>query len=257
MWREECPKIDFWEDSEQVERFADREPDRRLIELLDDYPQPASVRVLDLGCAGGRNTLLLAAAGFDLHAVDSSRAMIERTRARVAELLGPDEARRRVRLGAMDDLNFESGSFDLVVALGVYHNAHSPEEWDRALSETARVLKPDGVLLVANFSKRIRPDGVRPTPVPGMPHVYEGLPSGRVYLVGAQGLDAALSDHGLLAESPTRTVEVVKNGGLRVTINGLYRKVGPGPRESEPPAEPGSRPGPRCGGLGAQPKDGE
>jgi SAM-dependent methyltransferase len=150
--------------------------------------------------------------------------MIERTRARVAELLGRDEAQRRIRVAPMDDLDFESGYFDLVVALGVYHNARSPEEWNRALSETSRVLKPGGRLLVANFAKRIRPEGAQLAEVPGMPHVYEGLPSGRVYLLDAVGLDAAMAGHGLEPESPTRTVQVVKNGGVRVTINGLYRK---------------------------------
>ena len=216
--------MDFWEDPEQVERFADREPDRRLVELLKGYPEPSRTRVLDIGCAGGRNTLLLAVGGFDVHAVDSSHAMIERTRAGVARILGRDEARRRVRVGPMDELDFASGFFDLVVALGVYHNARSPEEWTRALSETSRVLKPRGLLLVANFAKRIRPEGAEVTPVPDLPHVYEGLPSGRVYLVDAVELDAAMAAHGSEPEQPTQTVRVVKNGGLRVTVNGLYRR---------------------------------
>jgi SAM-dependent methyltransferase len=217
-------EIDFWEDPEQVARFADREPDRRLVELLKSYADPASARILDIGCAGGRNTLLLAAAGFDVHALDASHAMIKRTRARVARMIGPDEAERRIRVGPMDDLDFASRFFDLIVALGVYHNAHSPEEWNRTLAETSRVLKPRGLLLVANFARRIRPEGVQLTPVPDLPHVYEGLPSGRVYLIDAIGLDAAMATHGLDPERPTRTVEVVKNGGLRVTVNGLYRK---------------------------------
>ena len=222
--RRERHEIDFWEDPEQVERFADREPDRRLVELLKGYAEHASTRVLDIGCAGGRNTLLLAAGGFDVHAVDSSHAMIERTRTGVATIRGRDEARRRVRVGPMDELDFASGFFDLIVALGVYHNAHSPEEWNRALSETSRVLKPRGLLLVANFARRIRPEGAQLSPVPDLPHVYEGLPSGRVYLVDSVGLDAAMAAHGLEPERPTQTVEVVKNGGLRVTVNGLYRK---------------------------------
>lgn len=245
--RERGPTVGFWEEPEQVERFAARQPDRRLVELLDGYGEPARVRVLDIGCAGGRNTLLLAAAGFDVHAIDASHAMIERTRERVAELLGSHEARRRVRVGSMVDLDFESGSFDLVVALGLYHNADSPEEWDRALSETARVLKPGGVLLVANLANRIRPESAPLTRVPGMPNVYEGLPSGRVYLVDAAGLDAAMADHGLDAETPTRTVQVVKNGGLRVTVNGLYRKKAAGDRDPAPE--------PTCASL--EMKDGE
>ena len=55
--------------------------------------------------------------------------------------------------GRMDDLgDFADGSFDLVVALGVYHCATRRGEWDSALAETARVLRVGGRLLVAIFT---------------------------------------------------------------------------------------------------------
>ena len=74
---------------------------------------------------------------------------VERTRERVAEILGADAARERVRVGAMDDLScFPESSFDLVVALGIYHNARSVDEWERSVAETARVLRSGGRLLV-------------------------------------------------------------------------------------------------------------
>jgi SAM-dependent methyltransferase len=131
----------FWEDRERVEEFAGREPDLRLLELLDSFEVPGATRVLDLGCAGGRNTVVLAERGFDVQAIDFSLSMVARTRDRVATMLGADEAERRVRIGRMEDLgDFVSGSFLLVVALGVYHNAVSEEMWERALRETARVL---------------------------------------------------------------------------------------------------------------------
>ncbi|UCH84160.1 MAG: methyltransferase domain-containing protein, partial [Candidatus Latescibacterota bacterium] len=108
---------DFWEEQEQVERFAAREPDRRLLALIEQYDNPGSIRVLDIGCAGGRNTEPLAARGFDVFAVDMSRAMVERTRDRVAAFLGPEEAGRRIRVGRMEDLSpFQSNHFHLVVA---------------------------------------------------------------------------------------------------------------------------------------------
>jgi hypothetical protein len=52
--------------------------------------------------------------------------MVAETRRRVAEILGEREAEARVRLGRMDDLaEFDDGTFDLVVSLGVLHNAQS------------------------------------------------------------------------------------------------------------------------------------
>ena len=69
----------FWEDPDRVEQFAGREPDRRLLELLDSFEAPRTTRVLDLGCAGGRNTAVLAERGFDVLAIDSSSSMVART----------------------------------------------------------------------------------------------------------------------------------------------------------------------------------
>ncbi len=215
----------FWEKQEQVERFAGREPDRRLLGLIESYEDPARTRVLDLGCAGGRNTLVLAQRGFDVYAIDSSAAMVERTRARVATVLGWAEAEKRVRQGCMEDLGqFEAMSCHLVVALGVYQSATCGEEWDRALSETARVLAPAGLALVASFSPRSDPRGEGLRPVPGVPHVYEGFEAGRMFLLEADELDAEMAGHGLLPVVASETVEVPTESGRRVTVNGLYRK---------------------------------
>ena len=49
------------------------------MELIEEYPDPSRVRVLDLGCAGGRNTVVLAERGFDLEALDASAAMVAKT----------------------------------------------------------------------------------------------------------------------------------------------------------------------------------
>ena len=62
----------FWQKPEQVEAFAARPTDSRLTELLKSYRLPNQIRVLDLGCAGGRNTVILAEQGFDMYAVDNS-----------------------------------------------------------------------------------------------------------------------------------------------------------------------------------------
>jgi len=217
---------DFWEEQEQVERFAARDPDRRLLELIERFDNPGRTRVLDIGCAGGRNTELLALRGFDVYAIDASRAMTERTRERVAAVLGPEDAALRVRTGRMEDLSrFESEGFDLVVALGVFHSATSREQWETALSESARVLAVGGILLVATFSPLTDPHGNGIAEVPGEPHLYDGLHSGLHYLVDADGLDAGMARNGLEPIEETNTVVVQLEEGRRVTVNGLYKKT--------------------------------
>jgi SAM-dependent methyltransferase len=214
--------LPFWERPDTVERFAGRDPDHRLQALAPEYRDPARVRVLDLGCAGGRNAVFLAERGFDFVAVDAAEAMVAETRRRVAAVLGEEEARARVRRGRMDRLELPDASFDLVLALGVHHTAGSREEWQRSLAETRRVLAPGGKVLVANQTDGYDPDGTGLTPVPGEPDVYERT-SGRSYLVSAEVLDADMARVGLVPLVPTETVRRENDrGGVRVTANALY-----------------------------------
>lgn len=217
----------FWESPENVERFAAREPDLRLAELIREYRDPSATKVLDLGCAAGRNAVLLAQNGFDVEALDSSAAMAAKTRERLASILGPAEAQRRVRVGRMDDLSWAGdASFELVVALGLYHCAQSRAEWDRALAESARVLAPGGRLLVSVFTPETDLTGRGVRPVAGQPHVYEGFDSGRAFLVDAPGLDSEMARHGLRPLKATYTARPKVETGRRASANGLYVKAG-------------------------------
>jgi SAM-dependent methyltransferase len=218
------PDLEFWEQPERVERFALREPDQRLRELVRDYPDPTSVVVLDLGCAGGRNTELLARLGFQVHALDAARAMVDRTRQRVAAAVGEALARERVRRGRMDDLSaFPDDLFDLVVALGVHHSARSRGEWERSLDELARVLKPGGLVLFSQFTPATDLTGAGVTAVRGEDGVYEGLPGGRAVLFDAAALDAAVATRGLRPVVATSTATTALDRGRRVSVNALYR----------------------------------
>lgn len=219
----------FWQRPATVEEFTDRDPDHRLLELIDRFEEPASTAVLDLGCAAGRNTVPLAREGFNVWAVDASPAMVERARERMAGILGRDEARRRVRVGRMEDLgDFPDGRFDLVVGLGVYHQATDRTSRERALAETARVLAPGGLVLVAVFHPDSRPGGEPRPRVSQEEPIYRGFRSGDHWLVEPDELDREMARHGLRPEVPTETVRTETDRGVRMTINALYRKAGEG-----------------------------
>lgn len=216
----------FWERAEVVERFASRPPDDRMVVLLSGAPR--ATRVLDLGCAAGRNTEWLAREGFDVYACDASQAMVAYTRQRLAPYLGEAEAERRVLLCSMDHLAmFEAESFDLVVALGIYQQAQSTDEWHRAVAETARVLRADGRLLVQHFGL-----GSQPWPEPLRqvePFVFEATVPGagkrRFVLLDEATLDAWMRQHRLVPETPTRvTTRPTEEGGFWRNLHALYRK---------------------------------
>ena len=223
-----------WERPESVEKFAGRDPDLRLMEILDRADEPARLRVLDLGCAAGRNTVVLAQRGFDFRALDGSRSMIDCTQKRVTAILGKRQARRRVQLGRMHDLGvFDDSSFDLVVALGIFHCASSLQEWSRAVDECARVLAPMGLLLVSVFTPETDPHGTGVHPIPGHPDLYSGFTSGRTFLVDASRLDAEMQRRLFEPVLPSKTVRVELEKGRRVVVNALYAQgVAPAARAS-------------------------
>jgi len=216
----------FWEQPDVVRMFAERAPDHRLAALVPRFADPSRVRVLDLGCAGGRNTVFLAERGFTVLARDRSRPMVEATRARLAGVIGAARAEAAVQEGPMDDLaGIPDGSIDLLVALGIYHAAPSRAVWDRTLGESFRVAARGAWILVSSFGPGHSPGGTALAPVPGEPHVYEGLSAGRAFLLDADTLDAEMDAHGFRTLAPTETVRrETEEGGQRVTVNALYLK---------------------------------
>jgi len=223
----ETAPVPFWERDEVVSQFAARDPDHRLARLVERFATPSRTRVLDLGCAGGRNTEFLARRGFDVLGRDASAAMVAATRERLVPVLGSREAARRVERGRMDDLGaIPTGSLDLIVALGIFQAAGSTEEWNRALSGSSRVLARGGLLLVAGHTPRFLPESGPLLPVPGERHVFRGMESGTSFLVDAATLDQEMARWGLVPWTPTLTVErETEGGGRRATANGLFQRT--------------------------------
>jgi len=152
--------------------------------------------------------------------------MVAKTRERIAPILGAAEAAKRVRVGRMDDLGrYADASFDLVVALGIYHCAQNRSEWERSLSETSRVLKPGGRVLVSVFTPETDLTGRGTSAVAGEPDVYEGFDTGsRHVLVDDAGLDRDMGRFGFSPLEPTRVARPNVEVGRRVSANGFYVK---------------------------------
>ncbi len=98
----------------------------------------AASRLLEVGIGTGRIALPLAPHVHSIAGIDLSRPMLERLRAK------QQNEPVAVAEGDATRLPFASGSFD--AALGV-HIFHLIPNWQAALDEVARVLRPGGVLL--------------------------------------------------------------------------------------------------------------
>jgi predicted ATP-grasp superfamily ATP-dependent carboligase/ubiquinone/menaquinone biosynthesis C-methylase UbiE len=107
---------------------------------------PPGARILDLGCGAGFTAVALAKQGYRVDALDGEQTMLDMT-SRRAQAAGVSLT---AALGDAQELKFDQGTFDLVVALGLVPWLHSPHQ---ALSEIRRVLKPGGFLVVSSDNR--------------------------------------------------------------------------------------------------------
>jgi SAM-dependent methyltransferase len=103
-------------------------------------------RILELGCGSGRVTLPLARDGHEVVALDRSRPMLDRLRARIAAL--PAAAAARITPVEGDLRAFEApgaGTFGLAIAaFNVLEHLYTRGEVDACLRRVAAHLAPDG-----------------------------------------------------------------------------------------------------------------
>jgi len=113
-----------------------------LLSLSDDGGQ----RILDIPCGWGRHAIELAKKGFNVTGIDLCESYISAANRKAAEL-----QLRNVKfaVGDMRSIPCDSGSFDYVINLWTSFGFFLDDDDNlKALSEFARVLKPNGRLLL-------------------------------------------------------------------------------------------------------------
>lgn len=129
-------------------------------QALDFVGLQGEERVLDLGCGRGELVYLCALKGCECVGVDFSETAVAMARDLVDNL--PENFREKARILKMDvkKLDFEDGVFDVVFMLDIVEHLY-PWELEAALTEGARVLKPDGKLLIYTSPNKFSLDPVR------------------------------------------------------------------------------------------------
>jgi SAM-dependent methyltransferase len=173
---------------------------------------PRGAAVLDVGCAFGHGTALLARR-FQVEGIDPSPDYIARARRRYPWIPFSE--------GKAESLPYASDRFDGVVLLDVLEHL-PPASVDQALGEVARVLRPDGVLVLStpNAGLLAAADSLNaymalcgPDAPLAETFALRGEPAHHRHYSAAT-LRAALAGHGLLTD------EVIYSGlGLAEGIN--------------------------------------
>jgi len=187
-------------------RWAEAGRDRAGFDRLDVYPikyaemvmGPGAGKVLEIGVGLGRVLKHYRRQGHDIVGV-------ERSEVACRVLLAEDSTTPVVRAD-VKALPYPDAWFDVVLAFGVYHNIEQGME--RALAETARVLKPGG-----GFCLSMRPDNLE---MRLNEFYWRGKRRGGAaveprfhkWLVEEDEFRRALAGHGLLADAPHRARNV-------------------------------------------------
>jgi ubiquinone/menaquinone biosynthesis C-methylase UbiE len=117
--------------------------------IVEAAAPAADARFLEVGVGTGRIALPIARQGYDYTGVDISEGMVARLQEKVTALQQEADAaspplRLQVVMADMTALPFADASFDVVVAVHVFHLMSA---WKRALDEVLRVLRPGGLFL--------------------------------------------------------------------------------------------------------------
>lgn len=137
-----------WNGLYRLERFGLQYPSEIVVRFLfanfpADKRKRKNLKILDIGCGGGRHVKLFAEQGFDISGVDFSEEAITQTK----KMLKRFNLSAELQQGDMTNLPYEDNLFDGIVSFGVFYYTDSAG-MKKAISELYRVLKKNGRALI-------------------------------------------------------------------------------------------------------------
>lgn len=220
-----------WSAPATVAGFRQSPPNEALLAFAaGERTRVAHPLALDIGCGAARNTVPLAAAGWDIVGVDLSwpmlRAAVERAQQE------PLRGRTQFALAPMDALPVADASVDLVIAHGIWNLARSAAEFRAGVRDAARVARPGASLFVFTFSRSTLPPGV--PPVAGEPFVFTEFSGQPQCFLTAEQLVAELGAGAFDPDPLMRLRELnlpqsgtLRVGGPPVIYEGVFRRRRP------------------------------
>jgi SAM-dependent methyltransferase len=194
--------------------------------VLDAADVSAGARVLDVGCGSGLALVLAARRGAVPAGIDISPGLLGIARERLPEA--------DLREGDMESLPFDDASFDAVLGVNSFQFAGDP---GRALREAARVLRPDGRIVVSLFAAPERSQGtVVHQAMSALIPAADAGDHAPYSLSAPGGLEAALRDAGLVVSDGGEVVCSWRYASLDDAVAGLLCSAG-GARATEAAGE--------------------
>lgn len=210
----------FWEKKEIVEEFSNLPVPPYWKEYFNQFVDPAKIKVLDLGCGGGRNTEMLYEMGYDLSACDLHKSMVEATKRRITALNQNNRMPEIIQANIIE-LPFDDNTFDVILANGVFHNVSSLDELLKAIGEASRLLKENGTLCINIFTNAKVANDLTKDSEPYLYRTKEGLD---LLLLSTIEIVDFLQQVGLYKQSEYVEYERELNVGIRSILRGVFFK---------------------------------
>jgi SAM-dependent methyltransferase len=187
--------------------------------VLNSAGIKSGTKMLDIGCGAGMFCELAATRGADVSGLDATAPLIAIAKARAP---GVD-----FRVGEMEELPFEDGSFDVVTGFNAFQYAATPVN---ALREAKRVAHKGGTVIVMVWGKQEDCDAAAylkavgsqlPPPPPGAPGPFALSQDG--------ALEALAREAGLTPKAPNDVDTPWEFPNLEVALRGML-SAGPAVR---------------------------
>ena len=137
-----------WEDGDYARFSKYMEPGAE--EVLNSWNIKPGQRLLDVACGSGQTAIPAARNGAIVTGVDIAANLVEHARQRAVA----EELEARFDEGDAEDLPCEDNEFDVAISMFGAMFAPRPE---KVVSEFARVIKPGGRLIMANWTQASMP----------------------------------------------------------------------------------------------------
>lgn len=217
------------DDRQAVERFYDGAGEKEWARLEADlagrvsfeihrrflarFVQPG-MRVLEIGCGGGRFTIELVRLGCRVVCSDISLVQLESAQRHVGEAKADSGVERWLRLDVCDLSGVETSSFDAVVAYGG-PLSYAFEQAGHALDECLRVVRPGGFVVASVMSL-----------LGNARHFLGSFPS-TIAAVGADQFDAFLvdGDQRLIAAAGAHPCRMFMSAEIRQLVSGAEAEL--------------------------------
>ena len=134
----------YWEKESTASSFKNRSTSSYITNEIDKYVNKNSM-CLDIGCGGGRYSRYLKQITPNVIAIDKYENM--------GKSLLEDSI--DFKCATFDNVPLEDSLADVILSIGVIHNAETEEEYDKAFKEMNRLLKSDGTLIFSVFTNDI------------------------------------------------------------------------------------------------------